>query len=138
MLPSLGATGLIFTGQILYPTGFQISLNYLMELDGKLISNSARAYVGWEEGSMERRRRISLVPGQRKPGRAQTKFEDTDPQTDCWVEIISEGQVSPCFSDEQTEIPMETYLFGNSFDPQTDCRVEILRSGSDGRKRSHK
>ena len=49
--------------------GFQISLNYLMELDEKLTSNSARAYVGWEEGSMERRR-ISLVPGQRKPGRA--------------------------------------------------------------------
>ena len=49
--------------------GFQISLNYLMELDEQLTSNSARAYVGWEEGSMERRR-ISLVPGQRKPGRA--------------------------------------------------------------------
>ena len=40
-----------------------------MELDEHLTSNSARAYVGWEEGSMERRS-ISLVPGQPEPGRA--------------------------------------------------------------------
>ena len=62
----------------------------------------------------------------------ETQFEDPDPQSDSWVEVFSEGQVFPCLSDEQAEIPMEICLSGSSFDPQSAKRVEILRLGSDG------
>ena len=41
----------------------------------------------------------------------ETEFEDSNPQSDCRVEILSEGQVPPCFLDEQAEIPMEICEF---------------------------